>query len=100
MPIAPMHEHDYARVAQHLPPTDEHELVLLTMFEMFGTRVRLDEQELADVLDMDMDELRSMAIDLCDTGWIAELPGYTGYYIHEDQADLINKRYPNCLDRT
>lgn len=98
MPIAPMPEHDYVRVAQPLPPTDKHVLVLLTAFEMFGTGIWNDELELADVLDMTMDELLSMAVDLADTGWLTELPRYTGYYIHKDQADLINTYYPNRLD--
>lgn len=95
MPIAPMHEHDYVRVAQPFPPTDKHVLVLLTAFEMFGTRVWLDEVELADVLGATVDEVLALAEDLAIRGWVTRA---IGYYIHEDQADLINKHYPSALD--
>lgn len=101
MPIAPMHEHDYARVAQPLPPTDKHVLVLLTAFEYTGVGVSFGPfflDWLEELTDTSFSELREILDDLADTEWLGLPYLGDGWRFTTKHADLINKHYPSALE--
>lgn len=93
-----MDEHDYAPRRSD-PPTDSHVLVLLTAFEMYDPDEIIDnEVELADVCDLSVYSLYPILHDLTRTGWVTYSHYPVGWFFTDEQACVINHRYPSALD--
>lgn len=93
-----MDEHDYAP-RRPAPLTEQHILVLLTAFEMFGPNAIFDDEvELADVCGMGVDTVYMILHELVKERWVTYSHTPTGWFFSDEQANVINHRYPNCLD--